>query len=207
MRMILCWVGMMAVASSCDPKVPIDEIEEAPAVTSADSAYANIFRKLDGTWTGTFFIYRDSLPGPRRSGQLEPPNPDFRDLPGVYLSDSLIVTQMYASETPFFQTVTIKDYYPESGKTVVSQGVNKVQDGRLWCVVRKPEETVIHRGTPLSERTLIWSRDEIDPQKVEYFRETVSDSLYTILGWGYYEGDDPQKMPPFWFSATYRRTD
>lgn len=198
-----CLLGMMAVASTCDRDVPINNIDDIPAPVPADSAYAHAFAKLDGTWQGTFYIYRDSTPGPRIEAQLKPPAPVFWRKPDIYLADSLLVTQQYQSITPFFQEVTITDYYPQRDETVVSKGVNKVQNGRLWCVVRKPDETVIHRGQLQGTNTIIWSRDERNPLKVEYFQETVEDSRYTIRGWGYYNGANPDKMPPFWFRATY----
>jgi hypothetical protein len=46
-------------------------------------------------------------------------------------------------------------------------------------------------------KQVIWQRHEQNPQKVEYFKETVSKDRYTIIGWGYYEGDDITQMPKF----------
>jgi len=200
-----CIVGMMAVASTCDRDVPINDTDDIPQSVPADSAFMYAFAKLDGTWHGTFYIYRDTTPDSRGEAQLKPPATDFWRKPDIYLSDSVVVTQQYKSRTPFFQEVRITDYYPDQGKTVVSKGVNKVQNGQLWCVVRKPEETVIHEGRLDGARTIIWSRDERDPLKVEYFREEVEDSTYTIRGWGYYSQANLAKMPPFWFEATYYR--
>ena len=75
----------------------------------------------------------------------------------------------------------------------------------MWCVVRKPDETVIHKGSLDGKSTIIWQRQEQNPQRVEYFRETVLENTYTIIGWGYYEGDDLNLMPRYWFYGDYKR--
>ncbi len=196
-------LGMMALASACDRPVPIDNISDIPEVQPADSAYANVYQKLDGTWRGTFYIYRDTAPADRRESLLQNLDPDLLDRLPFFLSDSLIVTQEYDSKTPFFQTVRISDYYPDRDETVVSRGVNKIQNGKMWCVVRKPDETVIHQGELDGTNTIIWSRSEEDPLKVEYFREKVAEDTYEIIGYGYYGDADESKMPPFWFYAKY----
>jgi hypothetical protein len=80
-----------------------------------------------------------------------------------------------------------------------------VQDGKMWCVVHKPDDTVIHEGSTDGPETIIWQRNEQRPQRIEYFRETVKEDSYTIIGWGYYEGDDPTLMPKYWFFGDYKR--
>jgi hypothetical protein len=118
------------------------------------------------------------------------------------------VEQSYVSETPYFQRVTIKDTYRNpAGETriIESRGANKVQDGKLWCVVVKPDETVVHQGHLADNRTIVWQRDLRQPLKIEYFRETVGDDTYAIVGWGYYGKDDPTRSPRYWFQAAYQR--
>ncbi|NJK83820.1 MAG: hypothetical protein HC912_08415 [Saprospiraceae bacterium] len=53
--------------------------------------------------------------------------------------------------------------------------------------MRKPEETIIHEGSLENEHTIIWQRDNKNPQKIEYFRETILEDVYEIIGYGYYE--------------------
>lgn len=199
------FLGMMALASACDRPVPVDNISDIPMVEPADSAYANVYRKLDGTWRGTFYIYRDTSPADRQELLLSNLSQNLIDSLPVFLSDSLIVTQEYKSQTPFFQTVRISDYYPDRDETVVSRGVNKVQDGKMWCVVRKPAETVIHKGELNGANTIIWSRSEENPLKAEYFREIVEGNSYEIIGYGYYGNADRSRMPPYWFYAKYEK--
>ena len=115
------------------------------------------------------------------------------------------VTQIYKSISDYFQTVRIEDYYPESGKTEKSKGVNKVEDGNMWCIVEKPNETIIHEGILENENTIIWHSENASPQKVEYFQETVSNQFYEIFGYGYYEGDDISLSPRLWFYGKYQR--
>ena len=124
------------------------------------------------------------------------------------LPDSILVEQEYVSQTPYFQTVVIRDscISPDgSRRTVLSKGVNKVQDGRLWCVVQKPDETIIHRGKWIEPATMIWQRNLSNPLRIEYFRETVKADSYSIVGWGYYGKDNPEFAPRLWFRAIYHR--
>ncbi len=193
---------LLIAAAACKQPVAIDNIETPPRVSPADTAYADVFQPLDGRWAGTFYIYQLPQPGPKKREQLYPPRLDTARLER---SGALEVRQQYTSVSPYFQRVAITDIYPEKGDTVRSEGVNKVQDGKLWCVVRKPDETVVHRGAIAGDHTVTWSRNERSPQRIEYFHETVTDSVYAIRGWGYYAGDDTTRMPRYWFSADYRR--
>ncbi len=207
---------LMGIGWSCgsppQQAPPVEDITTPPPVAPADTPHAGVFQSLDGVWEGEFRIYRipQQPPSPVRPRLGEDALPDTLPL---QLTQIIRVRQEYTSQSPYFQRVHIRDQYvTETGDTVtmLSRGVNKVQNGQLWCVVVKPEETVVHRGTLLGARTIIWQRDNRDhsPEeglKIEYFRETVRDSLYTIVGWGYYDGDDPHRAPRWWFSGRYHR--
>ena len=175
-----------------------------PAFTEKDKRYKDVFKSLDGTWKGKFLIYEDTRLRPKDEIELKSISQQNLQQEGMKQINAIEVEQKYSSETPYFQKVVITDYYPDTGKTVVSKGVNKVQNGDMWCVVRKPDETVIHEGA-LEGNTIIWSRNESNPQRIEYFRETVHEDSYEIIGWGYYEGDDPELSPKLWFYAKYIR--
>ena len=139
----------------------------------------------------------------------EDANPTYHagvTIKGLFVPGIVEVEQTYRSETPYFQRVLITDTYRDgSGQTqrVESRGVNKVQNGKLWCVVRKPDETVIHNGSLVNKNTIIWQRDLRNPLKIEYFRETVKQDEYSIIGWGYYGDDNPEKSPKYWFRASF----
>lgn len=197
----------MSLAAACDREIDIDNIEQPPAVEPADKRFVSVFTPLDGHWQGTFYTLEDTARMPRRDRQLQAIGPSTLEDVTLVLKDSILVQQEYLSETPYFQRVTIRDYYPERGDTIISRGVNKVQDGELWCVVEKPDETVIHEGSLTGEQTFIWQRKEYDPYKEEYFRETVRDSTYEIIGWGYYGQADTTLSPPLWFHGKYRRVE
>jgi NADPH-dependent 2,4-dienoyl-CoA reductase/sulfur reductase-like enzyme len=126
------------------------------------------------------------------------------DAPPYRKELELRVRQDYLSESPTFQRVSIRDTYPD-GRVVVSEGVNKVQDGLLYCVVRKPDDLVIHTGSRPTPDTIIWQRDRSEPLALEWFKETVSSESYTIVGWGYYGSDDPTRAPRTFFHARYVR--
>lgn len=200
------------VGCNSKPPVPksVEDISTPPPVTQADQKYANVFSVLDGKWEGAFYIYEDSLG--QHKGIAQPEITENLEFAGLALRPvrEIDVRQEYVSESPYFQRVTIRDRYTdESGKTrhVESRGVNKVQDGRLWCIVKKPDETVIHHGKLDGPGTIIWQRDERNPLKIEYFRETVEDDYYKIVGWGYYDGDDPDLTPRLWFVGDYSKVD
>ena len=191
----------------CAPQVNVDQDLSKPVYTEADLTYKNVYAPLDGIWQGTFHIYTD--PEGQRTGQV-----DHRHI-GEYLdagrphwqSDSLQVRQTYHSLSPYFQKVTITDTYIKDGDTtlVIAEGVNKVEQGKMWYVVQKPDEKIVHLGELQGGHTIIWSRNANNPLRKEYFKETVSADSYDIIGYGYYGEDDPHLLPKTWFFARYNR--
>ena len=207
MRWAIITLVIIIHFSSCSSQIPIDDIKNQPTVKEKDQTYKDVYQLLDGTWEGEFLIFEDTTRASKEAAVLyNISQENWSQLPIKQVS-SLQVKQRYESSSPYFQKVNITDYYPESGKTVTSEGVNKVQDGQMWCVVHKPDETIIHKGSLENAHTIIWQRNEQNPQRIEYFRETVEANTYSILGWGYYEGDDADLMPKYWFFAKYRRVD
>ncbi|WP_271765543.1 hypothetical protein [Aquimarina algiphila] len=193
------------IVSSCQNDITIDNIQDIPKVTKEDKSYANVFSILDGHWKGDFLIFEDQNPVPKEQLELQHISLSSIQKRQLKQINSIKVEQVYSSETPYFQKVTITDFYPDSGQKIVSKGVNKIQNGQMWCVVRKPDETVIHSGNTEGDNTIIWERNEKTPQKIEYFKETVSDRFYEIIGWGYYQNDNPSKSPKLWFYAKYEK--
>ncbi|MEM6319180.1 MAG: hypothetical protein AAF960_16015 [Bacteroidota bacterium] len=200
-------IGLSWQMAFCQNESKMIDLNYVPEVTEADKKYADAYHLLDGKWKGTFEIYKDSKRKKKSRVELKDITKESLQKKGIALMSSIEVMQVYTSETPYFQRVTITDYYPESGKTVTAKGVNKVQDGQLFCVVIKPDDTVIHDGYLEKENTIIWQRGEQNPQRIEYFRETVDAQFYEIVGWGYYEGDDTSLSPPLWFYGKYERQD
>ncbi|MCZ6693688.1 MAG: hypothetical protein O6939_07270, partial [Bacteroidetes bacterium] len=68
-----------------------------------------------------------------------------------------------------------------------------------------PDEVVRHKGTLLDASTILWERSETEPLKIEFFKETVEKNQYEIVGWGYYEGDNPDLTPQTWFYGLYHK--
>ncbi|MEM8528767.1 MAG: hypothetical protein AAGG68_29300 [Bacteroidota bacterium] len=198
---------LFLLSSTCNQKIEIDDISNAPEVIPADEPYANVYQPLDGKWKGTFKIFEDQERV--AVGEVDLQNINVADIkkPSLKMVNSIEVEQTYKSESPYFQRVWITDTYDENGtiKTVESKGVNKVQNGEMWCVVHKPNETVIHEGSTESKKTIIWQSAQKQPQKIEYFRETVEATTYEIIGYGYYEGDDANLSPKLWFYGRYER--
>jgi len=199
------WLLIPLLYVSCQRQVPINDIENPPTAVAADSVFANVYQSLHGNWVGDFEIFRDDDRGPRDEELMYNPTPAALNRPNLNSLQVIKVHQRYESTSPYFQKVAISDRYMENNAIVESKGVNKIQDGKMWCVVQKPDETVIHEGSTDGPETIIWQRNEQNPQKIEYFRETVSDDRYTIIGWGYYDGDDTSLMPRFWFYGVYKR--
>jgi hypothetical protein len=199
------------ILSSCKktpPTIPIEDISTPPVKSAADEKYAGVFSALEGTWEGIFSVYEDSLG--QTGGFARPEDLINLDLSAfsLRLMQTVEVSQEYVSQSPYFQRVTIWDTYTAKNgeqRVIVSRGVNKVQNGQLWCVVVKPDETVIHRGRLLGKHTIAWQRDLRDPLKIEYFTETVEGDFYKILGWGYYGNDNPELSPKTWFVGDYYR--
>ena len=183
------------------------DIETLPVLTEADQQYKDVFKSLDGTWRGQFLIYEDNKRTKAKQEDLK--NISKKNLDNKHLKQvgNIEVTQVYTSESPYFQKVVITDFYSDKNQKVVSKGINKVENGKMLCIVKKPDETVIHDGyvDANDEQTIIWYRTETSPQKVEFFRETVLEKTYEIIGWGYYEGDDTSLSPRLWFHGKYVR--
>ncbi len=191
--------------ASCQETVEIDDITTIPEVTEADKAFANVFQVLDGKWKGKFKIYEVQSRVRNQPFDLYNITLEEFNTPNFKLVNTISVEQTYKSESPYFQRVKITDIYVEGTPGLVSEGVNKIQDGKMWCVVKKPAETIIHEGSLEGEHTIIWQRNQKEPQQVEFFKETVHGDTYQILGWGYYDGDDLNITPKLWFHGEYHR--
>lgn len=193
------------IGCHCNRQIPIDDIQNPPISNPKDTVYNQVYQVLDGEWKGTFFIFEDTLRATKDESLLYNISNEHWSSYPIRKVAELEVNQVYKSISPYFQKVTITDYYPLEQKTIVSQGVNKVQDGQMWCVVKKPDETIIHQGSTEGKNTIIWQRNNKNPTRIEFFRETVEEDTYSIIGWGYYDGDDLSLMPKFWFAANYQR--
>ena len=173
-----------------------------------DPSLAHVFQPLDGEWEGVFYIFE--WPDAQKQSKNIPSDlyPSFFNKLNLKLVDSVQVTQKYSSESPYLQKVYIQDVYRDGQgllQTITSEGLNKVVGKQLWCIVYKPDETVRHHGSLPASNTIIWQRNESNPLKVEYFKETVQDSTYSIIGYGYYGDDNPKKNPKTWFKSRYIR--
>ena len=189
----------------CTPKAPQTITAHPPTFTTADEPFANVYKILDGTWIGEFTIYEDPNPPPVAEVELKKLTRAQIERPELKISNQIKVKQVYTSESPYYQTVTITDTYPDTGKQEVSRGANKVENGKMWCVVNKPTETIIHEGSTDGPSTIIWQSNQASPQKIEYFYESVDEQFYEIIGYGYYDGDDTSLSPRLWFYGKYAR--
>lgn len=192
--LLLCLCLLLATGSTAQPSEP--------------DSLRHVFRPLDGEWQGTFIVYHDVRGQTRDTSQAR--DISLTTLKRLPLEEvtRIQVRQVYRSETPFYQEVSIWDTYErENGQldTVKSTGYNQVKDGTLICVVNKPDEQVIHQGQALPGHVILWERSLSAPLKIEFFRETVDEQTYTIVGWGYYGEDDPGLSPKTWFYGLYHR--
>lgn len=170
--------------------------------------YANVFKPLDGRWKGKFYVY--TLLSKPKKPEAQPRQITLQYLKNLPLKQTQVieVEQIYKSKTPYHQRVTIKDTYLDKTnkkKTIISKGLNKVENGQLICIVHKPDETVIHTGKLEAPHTILWQRTTKNPFRIEFFKETVKKNTYTILGWGYYGNDNPHHPPKTWFLGQYTR--
>ncbi len=204
MRNILFFSLLVLLSVSCKSQDEINNIVDVPAVVDADHSFADVYKPLDGTWKGTFLVKQDQHPD-KRPDNMQEVAVMMKYIEQAKTVNTIQVTQTYTSESPYFQRVAITDYYPDSGKTEESVGVNKVQNGEMWCVVHKPNDVVIHEGSTPNDETIIWQSSQQSPLKVEYFYETVTPQSYEIVGYGYYGNDDTAKSPKLWFYGKYMR--
>jgi hypothetical protein len=172
--------------------------------------YADVFKPLDGTWEGEFKVFVDTLG--QKQGISQPKKIDYNLLNNLSLKLQSIIKakHVYKSVTPFRQEGEITDFLIKADgteKIIKSNATNLIENGKLKCIVNKPNETVIHEGKYLGDNTIIWQRSLTNPLKIEYFKESVSDGHYKIIGWGYYGNDNPKLTPRIWFYADYIKTD
>ncbi len=201
---------------NCKVQIPVGDIDRKPSFSEADRKFAHVYKPLDGTWRGKFHVYELKAEGdlppslavarPIIKGDWEP-GPLVK-AGALKLKQTIDVEQVYVSESPYFQRVRIRDAYLDAKgerRVIKSRGVNKVQDGVMWCVVRKPHEMVVHRGGTEGKDVIIWQRSLESPRRIEYFHETVRENSYTIRGWGYYGKHAPSRSPRLWFLGEYKR--
>lgn len=207
---LLVFIGCRTSPQLSDTYTPshLADTYAPPQLTAEDSVYADIFLPWEGRWEGTFRIYTD--PQGQRSGMVQPRinQRNVLDSLGLKKTSEIYVKQQYESISPFVQKVTIEDTYPQSdgsSSIVISTGYNAIENGKILCVVQKPDEQVIHKGSSMGNQVLIWERSIIKPKKIEYFYEQVQGDTYYILGWGYYGDDDPTRSPRMWFYGEYHR--
>ena len=184
-----------------------DQTTEEPEIGIKDQPYEGVYSALDGSWAGEFIIYEHHAGQDYQTNIPDKLDRRFLDALNLKETNRIDVQQTYRSKSPFYQTVEIVDTYQENGQTrsIRSTGVNKVQDGQLWCVVKKPHEKIVHQGDSPAKDVIIWQGYSADPLRKEYFYETVHSDTYEIVGYGYYGEDDPLKNPKFWFYGKYRR--
>ncbi len=192
----------LIITTSCSSQVEIDNITDIPKIQKADKTLANVYQPLDGTWKGVFLVKQDNNPV-QKPNNLQDTAVMLKFIEAAKTVNTINVTQVYTSESPYFQRVSITDFYPGTGKTEQSKGVNKVQDGKMWCVVHKPNDTVIHEGSTPNSETIVWQSNK--SQRIEYFYETVTKAYYEIIGYGYYNNDDTSLSPKLWFYGRYER--
>jgi hypothetical protein len=206
---LLCFIVISFFLISCKSENTNREIDiTAENLTEEDLKFKDVFKSLEGKWKGQFFIYYD-ING-QKVGNSQPKDINYSILMklSLELRGVIEVEQKYTSASPYLQFVEIKDsHLKKDGNLKVSEsnGVNKVENGRLVCIVNKPGEEVMHTGTLLDINTIIWQRNVKDPFRIEYFKETVRDDSYVIVGWGYYGKDDPKLSPRTWFYGDYKR--
>ncbi|MEO1053942.1 MAG: hypothetical protein AAFX87_25115 [Bacteroidota bacterium] len=205
MKILSYSIIISLILSSCNTAKTELSAEEVEAL---QQQYADVFKPLDGVWRGQFYVYSDPN-GQTSAESAQPKNIDLSTLVSLNLKNQFVidVEQRYTSDNPWYQRVEIKDTYLKDGQeqVVKSSGVNKVEEGKLLCIVNKPDDQIIHSGAWDGKNTITWERDIREPLKIEFFSETVTDSAYTIVGWGYYGTDNPELNPKTWFFGDYKR--
>ncbi|MBK8506520.1 MAG: hypothetical protein IPL46_32585 [Saprospiraceae bacterium] len=201
---IFVFCGLLLTVNKCRNIESVNDLSH-PTFSESDTIYHGIFMPWDGIWEGSFEIYKDPN-GQQTSDHTDLTMADTIRVRNYQLTNTVGVRQKYESVTPYYQLVEITDTYVNAHDTVkaTAKGVNKVQDGQIWCIVDKPDDLVIHLGRQVSPGTLVWSRNEQGPLRKEYFLESIVGNTYFILGYGYYGEDDPNLSPRTWFVARYR---
>jgi len=174
------YFSVICLLWTCNSSIKSNNLSEKPNFTEGDEQFADVFKLLDGTWKGEFTILEDPNPKNVDEVNLEDLTIEQVQLPHLKTVNTIKVKQVYTSESPYFQRVIITDFYPESNKEEISHGVNKIENGKMWCIVNKAHETVIHHGKTDGKQTIIWQQNQESPQKIEFFQETVNEKFYGL---------------------------
>ena len=96
---------------SCQAQVALDDISNAPKVILGDKKFADVFKPLDGTWVGKFYIYVNESGQSRENPQPKNFDKEIFQKPSLKLQKVIEVQQKYISESQYSQRVTINDTY------------------------------------------------------------------------------------------------
>ena len=181
-------------------------VEEKPyQISTADEKLANVFKKLDGTWKGNYVTIKDIDPILRTSIDLENLVLEYVTKPGLTLINNLEGEHVLSSKSPYLQEFSFYDFYPKEKKTRVSTGANKVENGKIYRVIKNEKETITLNGTIKNDSTLTWSFQQDVPQRIEFYQETISDKFIEVIGYSYDELDRLDLGPRKWYYGKFVR--
>ncbi len=182
-----------------------DAWETPPSISSEDEKLANIFKKLEGTWKGNFITIKDHDPLLKTSIDMDNLKLDYVTKPGLALINNMEVEQNFTSENPYFQKFTGYDFYPKEKKTISSDGINKVENGKIFRTIKNPEGIKNFEGMVKNDSTLVWKFAVEGSQKMEYYQETISENFIEIIGYEYTDLDRLDLAPLKWFYGKYKK--
>ena len=204
-------IGLVVLLACEASVVAVEDISKVPTVTTADEAFADVFKPMEGKWVGELKFFEDLSPSERNMDILEHPSTGYLRTPSMKLQGRAKVERSYQSESPYFQRVQVKEtYYDEADVTLETseyEGVQKVQNGKLWAISKiAADSTVVLKGTPIQDG-FAWKRSALRPKMQEYFEARTKSNVHEILGFAYRKGDDRKKMPRYWYYERYERSE
>lgn|GEM_PF-4367578 len=201
---ILCLVLVWGCGSA-DPesvKQPtMSELLAPPVMTAVDKPHADIFVPLDGMWEGRVRTYRHvkgqqpgarTLIGPAKLAQAP-----------YELVNTADVRRIAVSDGPIFQRVETTERSPTG--TVRASGGQKVLNGKMWRVAKRPDRVVIEWGTKPAANVFQWVEYDDKGTQIARYDEVLTGDTLVIAGWALGPQDDPSKGPGHYLAGELRK--
>ncbi|MBM4149165.1 MAG: hypothetical protein FJ224_08975 [Lentisphaerae bacterium] len=200
---------LLLCAPGCSRKVAIDDVARIPATTPADEVFAGVFKPLEGMWQGRINHYDDPLG--QKPGGVPPSTPDsFEGLvPRLIAGPAVMVAQKYTAVSPLFVRIETEETVTRDEGTMKLRypGVCKVQDGRLWMVLRHPSETVVLEGEREADGVFVWRRVSFESGAAgaAVLKQVASPEGITVRGYFYGLNEDKSLAPVRWMRVKLGR--
>ncbi len=174
--------------------------------SKSKAVFTELIKPLEGTWKGKIYTYSDPRGQVDEAAQPKDFSPKLIIARPTRTEQVTDITETYISDGEFSQRVKVVE--KQKGKQIyTNHGFRKVEDGIIVNSINKLTGTEKRIGYKDAENNLNWTREERQPQLLEFFKHIRKEDKIRVIGWGYYEGDDLTKAPRIWYLGDLRKVE